>query len=67
MPVFHMVVTTCLVNVFGSVALMCEDAEPDVMTRPPRNIKTEHLFDKRVAVFRNTETGRRMGELVAHC
>eukprot|EP01034_Spumella_vulgaris_P034431 gene34431-42464_t len=45
MPIFHMVVTTCLGNVFGTVALMNEGAEPHLMRRSPRDIKIHSLLD----------------------
>eukprot|EP01034_Spumella_vulgaris_P021033 gene21033-26980_t len=40
-----MVVTTCLGNVFGTVALMNEGAEPHLMRRSPRDIKIHSLLD----------------------
>lgn len=45
---FLMIIICMFTDVFGSITLVYEKCEEDVMCRPPRNVKTDKLVDFRL-------------------
>jgi magnesium-transporting ATPase (P-type) len=48
---FNVVLVSCVTNLFGAVALMCETAETELMQRTPRNTVSERLVDGRLILY----------------
>lgn len=42
---------SCSTDFFASLALVYEPAESDLLERPPRNVKAQHLIDWRLLLY----------------
>lgn len=63
---FQMIMICMLTDIFPSLSMVYEPPEADIMSRPPRNIKTDRLVTPRFIMFAYGNIGM-LESLVAFC